>query len=111
MGSNDPCVADGIIPSHDRTVQVNALSSPALPVVPVALRVGGPSSSAHPGAVAAFAASQGVEAEGMVLTHVTLGPGCAGRAEAPPRRLLTKAPATAAGWPGRKEIQVRFDAA
>lgn len=97
---NDQRVADGVIPSHDRAVQVNALSSPALPVVPVALQRGGPSSSAHPGAVAALAASQGVEAEGMALTHITLGPGRAGRADTLPRHLLTKAPATAAGWRG-----------
>lgn len=79
------------------------LSSPALPVVPVALQGGSPSNSAPPGAVAALAASQGVEAEGVCLTHLTLGPDRAGRAEALPRHLLTKAPATAACWPGDKE--------
>lgn len=74
-------------------------------MVPVALRGGSPSSSAPPGAVAAFTASQGVEAEGMCLTHFALGPDCEGRAEALPRHLLTKAPATVACWPGDKQIQ------
>lgn len=74
-------------------------ASPALPVVLVALRGGRPI-GAHPGTVAAFAASQGVEAEGVCLTHVTLGPDRAGRAEARPCCLLTEALATAACCPG-----------
>jgi len=69
--------------------------APALPVVPVALRGGGPN-GAPPGTVAAFAASQGVEAEGMRVTHLTLGPDRVGRAEALPRHLFTKAWATVA---------------
>lgn len=69
--------------------------APALPVVPVTLRGGRPN-GAPPGTVAAFAAGQGVEAEGMRVTHLTLGPDRVGKAEALPRRLLTKAPATVA---------------
>ena len=81
-------------------------ASPALPVVPVALRGGSPI-SACPGTIAAFAASQGVEAEGVHLTHVTLGPDCQGRTQAPPCRLLTKAQAAAASWPRMKRHDVR----
>lgn len=71
-------------------------------MVPVTLRGGRPN-GAPPGTVAAFAASQGVEAEGMQVTHLTLGPDSVGKAEALPRHLLTKAPATVACWPGNKE--------
>lgn len=77
-------------------------------MVPVALRGGSPSNGAPPGAVAAFTASQGVEAEGMCLTHFTLGPDCEGRAEALPRHLLAKVPATVACWPGDKQIQCKI---
>lgn len=70
-------------------------------MVPVAL-LGGSPVGAHPGTVAAFAAGQRVEAEGMCLTRITLGPDRAGRAKAHPRRLLTKAPAAGARWPGMK---------
>lgn len=75
-------------------------------MVPVALRGGGPV-GARPGTIAAFAAGQGVEAEGVHVTHVTLGPDCLGRTQAPPRRLLTKAPAAAASWPRMKRVRVR----
>lgn len=81
----------------------------ALPVVPVALRGGGPI-SARPGTIAAFAASQGVEAEGVYLTHVTLGPDCQGRTQAPPCRLLTKAPAAAARFAVREPVEARLTA-
>lgn len=64
-------------------------------MVPVALR-GGSLKGAPPGTVAAFAAGQGVEAEGVRLTHFTLGSDGAGRAEAFPCHLLTKVLATAA---------------
>lgn len=69
---------------------------------PVALQGGSPN-SAPPGTVAAFTASQGMEAEGIGVTHVTLGPDRVGRAEAFPRHLFTKAWAAAACWPGNKE--------
>lgn len=79
-------------------------------MVPVALWCGSPSSSAAPGAVAAFAASQGVEAEGLCLTHFTLGPDGARRAEALPRHLLTKAPATVARLAVWESIVARLTA-
>lgn len=75
-------------------------------MVPVALRGGGPN-GAPPGTVAAFAASQGVEAEGMRVTHLTLGPDRVGRAEALPRHLFTKAWATVACWPGNQETRCK----
>lgn len=70
-------------------------NSPALSTVPVALWGGG-SNDATPGTVAAFTASQGVEAEGMHFTGLTLGPDCARRAEALPRYFFTQASATVA---------------
>ena len=81
-------------------------ASPALPVVPVALQGGG-SVGAHPGTIAAFAAGQGVEAEGVHLTQVTLGPDRPGRTQAPPCRLLTEAPAAVASWTRMKRHGVR----
>lgn len=69
--------------------------APALPAAPVTLR-NGRLDSAFPGAVAGFTASQGVEVEGIHLTDFTLGPDCAGRTEALPRHLFTKASATVA---------------
>lgn len=69
--------------------------APALPVVPVALPGGSPN-GAPPGTVAAFAASQGMETEGMRVTHLTLWPDRVGRAEALPCHLITEAWATIA---------------
>jgi hypothetical protein len=76
-------------------------SSPALPAVPVAFRDGSPN-GASPGTVAAFTASQRVEAEEICLTGLTLGPDCVGRAETLTRHLFTKAPATVACCQGIK---------
>lgn len=98
--------ADSIFPSQDRMRQTSPQASPALPVVPVALRGGGPV-GARPGTIAVFAAGQGVEAEGVHFTHVTLGPDRPWRTQAPPRRLLTKAPAAVASWPRMKRVRVR----
>ena len=98
--------ADGIFPSQDRMRQASPQASPALPVVSVALWGGG-AVGARPGTIAAFAASQGVEAEGVHFTHVTLGPDRPRRTQAPPRHLLTKAPAAVASWPRMKRVRVR----
>lgn len=94
--------ARGFFPSLKGPAWSIHLSSPAPPVIPVAFWGSSPN-GAPPGTVAAFAASQWVEAEGMGLTHLTLGPDHAGRAEALPCHLLTEAPATVARWPGDKE--------
>lgn len=69
--------------------------APALPTVLIAIWGGGPN-DAPPGTVAAFTSSYWVEAEGMQLAGLTLGPDCAGRAEALPCCLFTKPPATVA---------------
>lgn len=51
---------------------------------------------AHLGTVTYFTARQGVEAEEIGLTHITLGPDCVGRAQTPPGHLITEASTTAA---------------
>lgn len=81
-------------------------SSPALPAVPVTLR-DGRLHGALPGAVADFAASQGVEVEGIHLADLTLGPDCAGWAETLPCHLFTQAPATIASCQGIKRRCIR----
>lgn len=75
-------------------------------MVPVALWGGDPN-CASPGTVATFTASQGVEAEGMHITRLTLGPDGAGRAEALPCHLFTEAWATVASWPENKETRYK----
>lgn len=71
-------------------------SSPALPVVRVALRGAHRACRAHAGAVAGLAARPGVEAKGVGVADLALGPGRARRAEASPSCLLAGAPAAAA---------------